>query len=108
RVKGQDAVAGRAQQARNGFQNRRLVVDYINHRIGVGHTAPATAGSVKWKLAPRPLLFAAHNRPPCAATIVRHTARPSPRPCVLVVKNGSNTRSRLWSGMPWPISDTDT
>jgi len=45
---------------------------------------------------------------PCAATIVRHTDKPSPIPLLFVVKKGSKTFSILSSGIPTPESRTQT
>src|SRR5262249_49851168 len=59
-------------------------------------------GNVKMNVAPRDLLFSAHNRPPCDSTIERQMANPMPIPCSFVVKKGSNILSG--KSMPWPLS----
>src|SRR5450631_4671993 len=67
-----------------------LLARLHTRRQGLVHVvALRCADSVKWKVAPPLPLDDAHRRPPCAATICRQTARPRPRPCGLVVKNGS-------------------
>src|SRR4029077_8383178 len=48
--------------------------------------------------------------PPCMATMVLLTARPSPvpLPAILVVKNGSSTLFTCCSGIPVPVSSIST
>src|SRR5439155_19052656 len=47
--------------------------------------------------------------PPMPRTSPKLIARPSPVPCsALVVKKGSNTRSRISGGTPGPVSSTVT
>ena len=62
------------------------------------------ADKAKQNVAPRSALLVTHRRPPCAATIERQIASPSPSPSSLVVKKGSNTRSILSAGIPPPRS----
>ena len=66
------------------------------------------AGRVKQNIAPRAGWFETHKRPPCEAMIERVIESPSPSPCGLVVKNGSNRRSRSGAGTPGPLSLTQT
>src|SRR5262249_5650547 len=61
-------------------------------------------GSSTRNSAPPPTPFAATIRPPWSSAIRRATARPSPVPLVLVVKNGSKILSALPSGRPTPKS----
>ena len=51
-------------------------------------------------------LLSTRTRPRCASIARCTTARPSPLPLALVVKNGSNMRSRTSAGMPGPSSLT--
>jgi hypothetical protein len=54
-----------------------------------------TSGSLKRNVAPPPVRFSAHIRPPWASTIVRAMDKPIPMPFGFVVKNGSNTSFSL-------------
>ena len=65
-------------------------------------------GQARQNVAPPSGLLTAQSRPPCAATIERQIVSPSPRPCSLVVKNGSNSRSTASAGMPLPQSAIET
>ena len=56
--------------------------------------------------APPPGALPAVIVPPCSSTMRRATARPSPVPRVLLVKNGSKIRSRVAGRMPGPRSRT--
>ena len=98
-----------AEQASDGLAHERLVVHQENDgRWRVHVLAEVSAGSVKWKTAPPPEWFSADNSPPWAKRIERHTARPRPSPCGLVVKNGSKMRSSASRGIPRPWSRTET
>src|SRR5262249_14644587 len=61
------------------------------------------AGSVMTKVAPGRLGLSG-TVPPCATIAARDTARPSPVPRSLVVKNGAKIASSLPGGTPGPLS----
>jgi hypothetical protein len=80
-------------------------------RSGSLHCRAATSGAIGSRhrnVAPPAALFSARIEPPCAVTIDRLIASPSPRPCRRNVTNGSNTCSSCSGGMPAPRSDTDS
>ena len=67
----------------------------------------AAIGSRTENRVPSPTRLETSIRPPASSTMVLEIARPIPvPPSLLVVKNGSNTRSNMSSGMPLPLSDT--
>ena len=66
--------------------------------------ACANRGRVNSKVAPWSLFGVAHNRPPCASTIVRLIESPSPIPSFLVVKNAWNKRPTASGDKPVPQS----
>ena len=66
-----------------------------------------SVGKVKRKVAPRPSLAVAHNRPPCDSTMERLMANPIPLPCDLVVKKAEKICSVFSVGSPTPVSLTD-
>jgi hypothetical protein len=63
-------------------------------------------GKAMWKAAPPVSPRSAHTRPPCWSTRLWTMASPSPVPLGLVVKKGSNSRSRTSEGIPGPSSAT--
>ena len=65
-------------------------------------------GRVKWKLAPRGELLAAHRRPPCDSMIDWLMRSPIPVPLGLVVKNALKICSACSAGSPTPVSLTET
>src|SRR6266849_8012614 len=67
----------------------------------------AAVGRVKWNVAPRPSLAAAHNRPPCDSTMERLMANPMPLPCGLVLQNAEKISSIFSIGNPTPVSLTE-
>src|SRR5262249_17875266 len=73
------------------------------HAISAGLAGASAAGNVIWKRAPPSRRFAAVTVPPCASTMPRPTARPSPTPgAVDARKNLSNTLPSLPAGSPAP------
>jgi len=66
--------------------------------------ASALVGRVKWKLAPRGELSAAHKRPPCDSTMERLIDSPMPVPWGFVVKNASKIWFACCGGSPLPVS----
>ena len=70
----------------------------------------ATAGMVTAMVSPPPGVSSALKVPPMASVKPRASARPRPTPVVLSVSpsrwNGTNIRSRSFSGMPGPRSMT--
>ncbi len=88
------------QQQFQRIAHRLVVVDDIYEPL-VAHGAPSPRnGSVKLNVAPPPSLFSARISPPCASTMPRLIDRPTPSPCDLVVKNGSNNRDKASGAMP--------
>ena len=68
----------------------------------------AASGSLMRNIAPRPARFSAVSWPPWASTMVRAMDKPIPMPSSLVEKNGSKISLSLSSGIPGPVSETDT
>src|SRR5579863_9570457 len=65
-------------------------------------------GKITRNRVPRPSLngLSQSSPPPNSATRLATIAKPSPVPCVFVVKNGCKIFSRTFSGMPGPSSST--
>ena len=59
------------------------------------------------KVAPPPSPLRQVSSPPCSSMICRVMDRPSPVPCGLVVKNGSNSRPATSAVIPPPVSETN-
>src|SRR5262249_53149156 len=95
-------VAGPGERGRHHLRHPRLVVDDQDARA---HAAART-GSLTVKQAPPPARSPTSMEPPCASTIWRTTASPSPVPRGRVVKNGSKIRLRISAGMPGPSPET--
>src|SRR6266852_1791234 len=72
-----------------------------------GDDSVTWVGKVKWNVAPRPSLTAAHKRPPCDSTMERLMANPMPLPCGLVVKNAEKISSIFSIGNPTPVALTE-
>src|SRR5262249_62014823 len=106
-------VAGRGKEASEAAEDGRIVV-HDEHRKGdvaFAHSAATDSrctGSVKLASAPPSDLLTRASRPPCAWMIVEQIDSPSPSPCGLVVKNGSNTRRPAVGETPGPCSLTPT
>src|SRR5262249_58809045 len=67
--------------------------------------APASGSSTSMR-GPPCWFGVAASRPPCASTVRLAMARPSPVPCGLSEKNGSNRRGSASAGTPGPLSST--
>src|SRR5208337_2181272 len=63
-------------------------------------------GNRSRKRAPLGLLASARRLPPCSCTILAAIDSPSPVPRCLVEWYGRNSRSRISSVNPWPVSET--
>ncbi len=87
---GLDVIARGANQPRQRFAHRIIVVDQKDRHAGVSifSSASANAGNSTWNVAPPSWLFSAHKRPPWASTIDRLMDNPMPSPSLFVVKNG--------------------
>src|SRR5262249_34183104 len=98
--------------------HRLLVVDdedaaRVGHRRAheaapIGAATSTTSGRYTVNALPPPGSESTAIQPPCSRTMLQVTDRPRPvpSPTALVVKNGSNTRLRVVSSMPWPVSRT--
>jgi hypothetical protein len=94
-------VAGATERGGHHLGHARLVVD-DEHPRRVAHAA---AGRRMVKHAPPPGRSPTSMRPPCASTIWRATARPSPVPFGRVVRT-ARTRATAARAMPAPRSAT--
>src|SRR6201987_2863059 len=90
----------RGCQIRSHHQSPKITL-HMTNAVSV-----TSIGKVKWKVAPRPPLVVAHNRPPCDSTIERLMANPIPLPCGLVVKKAEKIWSKFPAGSPGPGSLT--
>src|SRR5438093_13622813 len=87
RFKNLALIPGGAEQSRQTFSHRRIVVDRKNQTLWRHHhPTAAPAGRVKWKRAPPPSTFSPVTVPPCDSTIERTIPRPIPNPSAFVVK----------------------
>src|ERR1035441_6978870 len=109
------------KQALEPCQNHRLVVHKQDalHAVLSSSTRRASGDTASgWPVGTETMNVVPCGRfgskailPPClSTTILRASARPCPvpRPTSLVVKNWSNTRVRIASGMPHPVSLIET
>ena len=72
---------------------------------GEAETVGRTIGNVMVNLVPYSGAERTVIPPPCASTIARTIASPSPVPLFLVVTNGSKIRSCIPAGIPGPLSE---
>ena len=70
--------------------------------------AVSSAGRLTWMVVPHPSFDSTVTNPPWFLTIECEVARPRPLPFCLVLKYGSKMLPRFSSGMPMPVSVTDT
>ena len=87
--------------------DRGLVVRDQDARLRFRHAALLSGSSTRTRV-PWPVRLSTWSAPPCSVTKWRASARPSPVPRALVVKNGVAMRSRTASGMPQPLSSKST
>ena len=119
-LRGEDAVAGRAQHERDELAHRLVVLDDEQrlaasalHARRRATAAPprrhaTERGKSTSKRAPRWGWLSTRMCPPACSTMPYTVAspRPVPLPTSLVVKNGSKMRARVASSMPTPSSST--
>src|SRR5688572_13011773 len=109
-----EVVAERAPQlVLERGQHDQLVVHAQQHALVLRmrfHRSPPAIGNTTVKVLPLPTSLSTRIRPRCLSTILRTMSRPRPvpSPAGLVVKKASKMRSRTSSGMPQPVSATDT
>src|SRR4029079_5145058 len=95
--------AMQAQQQRERIAHGVVVVDDRDQR-GVARRHCAS-GTVKQNALPGARV-SCQRRPPCASTIERLIASPSPVPLAFVITNGSNSASAISGEIPGPLSST--
>src|SRR6202008_4541637 len=97
---GENLIAGSAQIAPDRRPERGVVVDDMDRRHHLDRPLSGGENGRLTEKAPPPLgRGSAQMRPRCSSTIVRAIERPTPIPCSLVVKNGSNTRASRSAGI---------
>src|SRR5258705_12567194 len=85
----------------------RLAVRWVQHGAYSAECCPPT-GIASSKIEPSESDLTSRNLPPWFSTTVKQIASPIPIPPDFVVKNGSNIRSRSWTGIPGPESWTES
>src|SRR6185437_4297238 len=103
-------IAEPRERLRQHQADRGVVVgdqDLLVGRIHPGMSSSAAMGS-NTRNTVRPGSDSKSSSPPCAATSLATSARPSPAPFGLVVTKGWNRCSRRWPGTPGPLSTMRT
>src|SRR5439155_55227 len=99
---------GMVTQGRDEAPAQRVVGRDDEDGVHVATVATTASGKSMVKAAPPSSRLAARSLAPWVWAMEAQIASPSPEPRSLVVKNGSNTRSRIPAGIPPPVSTTAT
>src|SRR6185369_5865729 len=88
-------------------------LDLAGDREAHGYGAPRAPtsrrrGSRMVKVDPAPRRLSTRTAPPCRDTVFDTIDSPRPVPFTLLVKSGSKILSMFSSGIPDPLSDTET